>query len=46
VENRDLFLAHGGEELRLIPCLNDSQRHIEALREIVSPYLSAFSAHE
>ena len=46
VENRDLFLAHGGEELRLIPCLNDSPRHIEVLKEIVTPYLNAFSAHE
>lgn len=47
VENRDLFLAHGGEELRLIPCLNDSERHIEALKAIVEPYLTALSsAHD
>lgn len=46
VENRDLFLANGGEELRLIPCLNDSRRHIEALKTIVEPYLQAFSSHD
>lgn len=46
VEYRDIFIAHGGEELRLIPCLNDTQRHIDALQEIVTPYLTALSAHE
>lgn len=28
---RDAFLAAGGEELRLLPCLNESQEWIEAL---------------
>lgn len=46
VESRDLFLAHGGEELRLIPCLNDSERHITALETIAKPYLQAMSSHD
>ena len=40
-QNAELFKAAGGTNLRLIPCLNASQRHIDALEEIVAPYLDA-----
>ncbi len=43
VEVRDLFLSHGGEELNLIPCLNDSERHIDALESLLKPYLLAMA---
>lgn len=42
-ENRELFVEAGGEDLRLIPCLNASDRHVEALEQIISPYLDAMS---
>ncbi|MGQ9425899.1 ferrochelatase [Gilvimarinus sp. F26214L] len=35
VEGRAIFRAAGGEELRLIPCLNDRESHIELLANIV-----------
>ena len=38
-QNNELFKKAGGESLRLIPCLNASPAHIEALEEIISPYL-------
>jgi len=40
-ENREIFLEHGGQELRLIPCLNASKLHIDALERISSKYLDA-----
>lgn len=30
-EGREIFLEHGGEEFRLVPCLNDHPRWIDAL---------------
>ncbi len=39
VENRDVFLNAGGEQYELIPCLNDTDIHIEALGEIINDYL-------
>ena len=38
---RDLFIEHGGESLRLIPCLNASEEHIDALESISAKYLDA-----
>jgi len=35
VENRDYFLASGGEQYRYIPALNDNDAHIDALKQIV-----------
>ena len=35
MQNRELFLAHGGERYEYIPCLNDAPAHIEALAGIV-----------
>lgn len=41
--NAEAFKAAGGEELRLIPCLNDSDVHMEALEEILMPHILAVS---
>lgn len=40
VENRDLFLAAGGENLRYIPALNARKDHIEMMAELVSDKLN------
>jgi len=34
-ENRNYFLSSGGEQYRYIPALNDSEAHIEALKQVV-----------
>jgi len=39
MQNRDLFLEAGGESYRYIPALNDSTAHVDALAEILRPYL-------
>jgi ferrochelatase len=39
VENRDVFTRAGGGEYRYIPCLNDSDEHIEMLQNIVEQHL-------
>jgi len=40
-QNRELFIEHGGQDLRLIPCLNASEAHIDALETITAKYLDA-----
>ncbi len=35
MENRDYFLAAGGQKYRYIPALNDTDTHIEALSQII-----------
>ncbi len=40
VENRNAFLAAGGERYRYIPALNDSDAHIDALADLVVARLS------
>lgn len=35
VRGREVFLHHGGQELELIPCLNDHPRWIDALVDLV-----------
>ncbi len=42
VENRDYFLAAGGERYEYIPCLNSQPAHIEALTRIVSEQLQCW----
>tara|TARA_R110002049_G_scaffold208811_12_gene379334 strand:- start:654 stop:1685 length:1032 start_codon:yes stop_codon:yes gene_type:complete len=42
VENRDYFLAAGGEQYQYIPCLNSSPDHIAALTEIVNDHLTGW----
>jgi ferrochelatase len=39
VENRDVFTRAGGGNYRYIPCLNDSEEHIEMLSRIVEMHL-------
>ncbi len=38
-ENAGYFTAAGGEQLRLIPCLNAKSSHIDMMAEIVKPYI-------
>lgn len=46
VENRALFQAAGGGEFRYIPCLNDSDAHIDMLAAIVAQHLPQARAGE
>ncbi|MCK4708635.1 MAG: ferrochelatase [Gammaproteobacteria bacterium] len=39
LQNRDIFLQHGGEQYHYIPCLNDRNDHIVMMAELVGPYL-------
>ncbi len=39
MQNRDLFLQAGGEQFNYIPCLNESQAHIDALEKILDTHL-------
>ena len=39
MENRQLFVDAGGEQYNYIPCLNDSQPHIDALCEVLSAHM-------
>lgn len=43
VENREIFLQAGGEELQYIPALNASADHIEVFKAICTPYLQAWN---
>jgi Protoheme ferro-lyase (ferrochelatase) len=42
MENRDIFLAHGGERYGYIPCLNDRPDHVEALAAIARSHLGGW----
>jgi ferrochelatase len=39
LQNRDIFLQHGGEEYHYIPCLNERDDHIQMMANLVKPYL-------
>lgn len=39
MENRDVFIQHGGEQYHYIPCLNDRDDHIQMMADIIKPYL-------
>ena len=39
IQGRESFIKNGGEKFDLIPCLNDSQEHIELLEKLVKKYL-------
>lgn len=43
IEYRDKFLEMGGEELTLVPALNDDSRHAEALAAIVQRQISGWN---
>ncbi|MCK5880862.1 MAG: ferrochelatase [Sinobacterium sp.] len=40
LENGAIFKEFGGLKLRLIPCLNDSEGHINMMADIVSPFIN------
>ena len=40
VENGEYFLDAGGVTLRLVPCLNAEDGHIQMMADILSPYLA------
>lgn len=42
MQNRDLFLAQGGERFDYIPCLNDSPPGIEMLTDLIEEELSGW----
>ncbi|MEZ5503298.1 MAG: ferrochelatase [Halioglobus sp.] len=42
VENRDYFLAAGGERFQYIPCLNNTPGHIAALASIANEHLAGW----
>jgi protoporphyrin/coproporphyrin ferrochelatase len=44
MEYRDRFVALGGEQLTLVPALNDDDRHAEVLAGIVTKHLNDWVA--
>jgi len=44
-ENKEYFIEAGGESYQYIPCLNDSEQHIEALLSVVSQHTQGWSSH-
>ena len=46
VENRDYFLAAGGERYQYIPCLNSRPQHIAALASIATEQLAGWLDRE
>lgn len=39
LQNKELFLEAGGEQFNYIPCLNESDEHIDALCEILTAHM-------
>jgi len=35
IENREYFMESGGEDYKLIPCMNDNAEHIQALADLI-----------
>ncbi len=46
VENRDSFIAAGGENYAYIPCLNDDDEHIRALTDIITGNIGDWIAEQ
>jgi ferrochelatase len=42
LQNREMFLQNGGRELRLIPCLNDRDDHVDMLVDIIQSFIPSF----
>ena len=42
MENREIFLGAGGEKYEYIPCLNESEAHMQALAELAGRYLGGW----
>jgi ferrochelatase len=45
MQNRDLFLGHGGSRYDVIPCLNDSETGIVMLHSLVTQELAGWIAN-
>jgi ferrochelatase len=45
LQNREIFLAAGGENLGYIPCLNEGPVHIKALLQLVEQHAGGWLAH-
>ncbi len=43
MEYGDLFKEHGGGELRYVPCLNDTDMHLDFLTDLVSEHLQPWT---
>ena len=39
IENRDIFIEAGGETFNYIPCLNDSEDHIDTICEVLTAHM-------
>ena len=42
MENRDIFVRHGGEQYHYIPCLNERPDHIDALAAVARRHLGGW----
>lgn len=42
MQGREIFIAAGGRQLRYIPALNDSARHVRALADIAAQHLAGW----
>ena len=42
MEARDIFLEHGGQDYRYIPCLNGNPKWINALSDIAHEHLQGW----
>lgn len=42
IENRDVFLAAGGENYQYIPCLNDDDDHIQMMSNLIAKHLQGW----
>ncbi|QXX74849.1 ferrochelatase [Methylovirgula sp. HY1] len=42
IENRDLFLEHGGKNFAVVPCLNDGPEGIQLIEDIVARELAGW----
>lgn len=42
LQNGEMFLQNGGRQLRLIPCLNDRDDHVDMLVEIIQSFIPSF----
>jgi len=46
MENRDLFLAAGGERFEYIPCLNVEEDHIKMMANLVARHLQGWDLEQ
>jgi ferrochelatase len=42
MQNRDLFLAQGGEAFDYVPCLNSSPAHVEVMADVVLQHVGGW----